>query len=168
MIKGDLTYVYSLKVEILGGNKGEEMRRSEHVKRFFAVSLFVFMAVMLWSAGAEAALEVSFTQESTALSVGEEGFGEITVANPDPGNVSDGELVVTLPDDYTVTDAGGGVEVTGPPHTITWSGLSIPGGDSIQREFRAYPRCNAMNLQQMDAQINPGGATAISSPSVRW
>jgi len=126
-------------------------------------SLLITLSFITVTVGsASAALEVEFTQEATTLSIGEVGLWEATITNPDPGDVVNGELVVTLPDDFTLTDAGGGTEVL-VPHTLTWTGLTITGnnGTNIQT-FEARPQCNATNLQQMDAVVNPGGVAASS------
>ncbi len=127
--------------------------------------LLLGIIFLVTGSGAQAALEVSFSQEATSLAVGESGQWEVTITNPDSGTVNGAELVVTLPDDFTVTDPGGGSESSGPPHTLTWSGISIPGsGGTLTRAYAARPQCNATNQQQMDALVNPGGISAISSP----
>ena len=123
------------------------------------------LAITVLSAvSASAQVNASFTAESTSLTVGETGSWTVTVTNNDTTAVSGGSLVVTIPDDFTVTNGGGASENAGPPHTLTWSSIDLAaGGGSASFTFNAHPDCAAGSGQTMDADFNSGAATAVSS-----
>ena len=144
--------------------KIRELRNHSSVSKALTLAIICAMMSMLPAAAAQAALEVSFTADENTLAVGETGSWQVTITNPDEEAVTGASLTVTIPDDFTVTDTGGGSESAGPPHTLTWSGLSIDAaGGTAVLGWSARPRCNATNLQQMDALASPGEITATSS-----
>ena len=113
-------------------------------------------------AAAQLSLQLAFTQQSTTLSIGEIGNWTVTITNPNPLPVTGQTLVVTLTIDFVVTDNGGGIYAPGPPQTITWTNLTIPGGGTVSKTFRALPACDAATGERIDAAV--GGVTAHSSP----
>ncbi|BBB33538.1 hypothetical protein TTHT_2101 [Thermotomaculum hydrothermale] len=119
-----------------------------------------FLFFLFLSLNVFAAVSVSFTQQATSLSEGEEGTWEVTVQNPDSSDVVT-DIVVTVPDDFTVTDTGGGTLNSGPPQTITWSSVTVPAGGSYSVSYKARPNCGCSNGEVM--QADAGGSTAYSS-----
>jgi len=135
-------------------------------KGFQIVRLWVLIlaVTMLGAVTASAQIATSFTAETTSLSVGQTGNWTVTVTNNGTSDVTGGTLVVTIPDDFTVSAAGGGTEVTGPPHTLTWSGISLTaGGGNASFSFEAHPDCAAGSGQTMSAGFNSGASTGTSS-----
>ena len=127
-------------------------------------ALIITAAIVFSPLWAFAAPQVSFTQESTTLSVGEEGAWKVTITNPDEGSITDATLVVTLPNDFTVTNNGGATESTSPTHSLTWTGLSLSGnGGVVDLTYSARPNCGAETGQIMSANFNSSAATATSS-----
>ena len=135
-------------------------------RRCGAWAVFLLLTLGLAASPAFAALQVGFTQQSPSLSIGESGTWRVTVTNPDPTPVNNPTLVVTLPLDFTVTSAGGGIESIGPPHTLTWTLPAVAANGGTQTvTFQARPNCNAETGQDITAQVNPpGGASALSAP----
>lgn len=134
--------------------------------RAFATTLLTILLMTAAGAAAPAygALEVAFTQQSTALAIGQPGTWQVTVTKTGatPENAT---LVVTLPNDFTVTNAGGGTENSGPPHTLTWDFGSITSPGTRVAAFAARPNCGADTGEDIQAQVNPtGGPAAFSSP----
>jgi uncharacterized repeat protein (TIGR01451 family) len=112
-------------------------------------SLFLLIPLAVFGA-----VSLSFSAESTSLFADQEGTWTVTITNPDASPVSGATLTVTLPTGYTVTSAGGGSETIGPPHTLTWTGLSIgAGGGTLSKTFKATPTCGASSGSQMKAQV---------------
>ena len=125
------------------------------------VTFIFLLAILVLPLSALAALQVSFIQENPSLSIGEEGTWEVKITNPDSDDVTT-SLTVTLPSDFTITDAGGGTENAGPPQTLEWTGISISGNDgSATRTYRARPNCDVVDGQEMEA--GAGSATAFST-----
>ena len=114
------------------------MRRNGfHIVRLWVMILTV---TVLGAVSASAQVNAAFTAETTALTVGETGSWTITLTNPDVADITGGTLVVTIPDDFTVTSTGGGTEVTGPPHTLTWTAITLTGGGGTASfSFEAHP-----------------------------
>ncbi len=131
-------------------------------RRLELVGILIFLCFisLSWATSARAALELSFSQETASLNIGEEGEWKVLVTNPDPDAIANAELTVTLPDDFTVTDNGGGSESAGPPHTLVWSAVNLAGNGG-QREFsyKARPDCGAADNQNMTAAIYDGSST---------
>jgi uncharacterized repeat protein (TIGR01451 family)/fimbrial isopeptide formation D2 family protein len=127
------------------------------------VFLVCLLTLGLSASPAFAALQVAFTQQSPSLAIGQAGTWEVTVTNPDPTAVNGATLTVTLPNQFTVSDPGGGTETTGPPHTIQWT-FNIPASGNVKRTFQARPDCAAETGQDITALVTPGNISAISSP----
>ncbi len=135
--------------------------RGDSFFNFVKILIIIFFAVFSFSF-IFASPTISFTQESTSLSVGEEGYWEITITNPDSEDTIV-DLVVTIPDDFTITDNGGGTYNSSSPQTLTWSGLNVPGNGGTQVEyFKARPNCDAVAGQVINASI--GSISKDSSP----
>ncbi len=131
--------------------------------RNFRVWTVALAIAVLGTVSAFAQINTSFTAETTTLAVGETGSWTVTVTNNGATGISGAQLVVTIPDDFTVSNAGGGTEAAGPPHTLTWAGISLTGGGSAAFTFEAHPNCGAGSGQIMTADFNSGDATAVSS-----
>jgi len=65
------------------GNKGgNDGRLKKSTRTSYAINLITLLfLIFIGSTAAHAALDVSFTQESTSLAIGEEGTWEVTIAN---------------------------------------------------------------------------------------
>ncbi|OQX04503.1 MAG: hypothetical protein BWK80_53545, partial [Desulfobacteraceae bacterium IS3] len=141
-------------------------------KRFFNLyGIIAFITILasfiiIGNPDADAALQLSFTQQSTDLGNGQEGTWTLTVTNPDSAAVSDASVKIEIPTDFKVTSAGGGTESAGPPHTLTWSSLSIPGSGNSAFTFKAFPICDAGTGKQLIATAQPGGISIASDPIV--
>ncbi|PJB83130.1 MAG: hypothetical protein CO090_01540, partial [Acidobacteria bacterium CG_4_9_14_3_um_filter_49_7] len=130
----------------------------------FRLWIMVVAVTVLGAVSASAQVNAAFTAESTALAVGETGSWTVTLTNPDVTDITGGTLVVTVPDDFTVTNAGGGAELAGPPHTLTWTPINLTGGGgSAAFTFEAHPDCAAASGQTMSADFNSGASTTTSS-----
>lgn len=113
---------------------------------------FIFLLIPLQ---AFAALTLTFQAQATSLFVDAAGTWTIRITNPDAGTVTGQTLTVTLPSGYVVTSAGGGADSLGPPHTLTWSGLTINGGGGyIEKTFSAKPDCTASSGGVMQAAVS--------------
>jgi len=99
-------------------------------------------------------LQISFFAESTDLSVGEEGTWTVRLHNPYGTAASNAQVVATIADGFRVTDAGGGTEDVGPPHTITWSNQTVPVGGNLDLTFKAIPECGTDPGLKMSAYVN--------------
>ncbi len=134
--------------------------------RAFATTLLAILLMTAAGAAAPAygAFQVEFTQQSTSLAIGEPGTWQVTV-NKTGTTPENANLVVTFPGGFTVTDAGGGTENSGPPHTLTWNFGSITSPGTRVATFSARPNCKAGTGESIRAQVNPtSGPTATSSP----
>lgn len=131
--------------------------------RIIKIVLLGFLAFIA-PLSAFGAVTIAFTAQSTALFADQAGTWTITVTNPDAAAVTGATLVVTLPTGYAVSAAGGGSETAGPPHTLTWTGLSISAsGGTVAKTFSAKPGCGASSGAQINATV---GAVNKSSSAV--
>ncbi|NOZ14271.1 MAG: DUF11 domain-containing protein, partial [Acidobacteria bacterium] len=132
--------------------------------RIFRMWTIVLAVAVLGSVSALAQVSTSFTAESTSLTVGEAGSWTVTVTNNGSSDISGATLVVTVPDDFTVTGAGGAAEAAGPPHTLTWNSIDLAAnGGTASFTYSAHPDCGANSGQTMTADFNSGASTATSS-----
>jgi uncharacterized repeat protein (TIGR01451 family) len=110
------------------------------------------------------AVSVAFSSQSTALFADQVGSWTVTVTNPDATAVTGATLTVTLPTGYTVSSAGGGTEVVGPPHTLSWTGLSISAsGGTVSKTFTAKPACGTSSGAQINALV---GTVSTNSTAI--
>lgn len=138
--------------------KGE--KHMGRIPKIVLLSLLAFIVPL----SAFGAVSIAFTSQSTSLFADQTGSWTVTVTNPDSSAVTGASLVVTLPTDYAVVSKGGGTEVAGPPHTLTWTGLSIAaGGGTLSKTFTAKPICGSASGAQFVAQM---GAVSKSSSAI--
>ena len=130
-------------------------------KLSIVLAAIIFLLIPLH---AFAALSLTFQAQSTSLFVDQAGTWTVRITNPDAGTVSGQTLTVTLPSGYSVTNAGGGTDTIGPPHTLTWTGLTISGGGGyIEKTFSAKPDCTASSGGVMQAVV---GAVSKNSSAI--
>ena len=129
------------------------------------IKMIMVMLFGLATAVTQAQVQAVFTLEAGSLTVGEIGSWTVTLTNPDPADVTGGSLTVTLPDDFSVTGfTSGGTETAGPPHTIVWTGITIPAsGGTVSYSFQARPDCGAGSGQALEISFEPGSVTTSSS-----
>ncbi|WP_153306071.1 isopeptide-forming domain-containing fimbrial protein [Desulfatiglans anilini] len=130
----------------------------------WALIVFCFLAALLVPSSAVAALQVSFTQQSTDLTIGQEGTWQVAVTSDEASPVTGVSLILEIPDDFKVTDDGGAVESFS-PHKLSLDDITVPAaGGSFALTFKARPVCGAGTGQQIFARVEPGGAEADSTP----